>query len=417
MAELTKSAINDALQEYYDEFKLTDLLAIESPFLGMLMRGKFLGRGQPIPMVTDPGQASLSASYSVANTNRAPATFKRFMLEDVRRIYTVGGIDRDVIDLAQTPEAAFADVRTEVDAKLKFTARELASTLWRSENGLCGEISTISEGGGQTTIVVKDPADIRNLGPGARLVGSATAAGALRDSGAVYTVVSVVHSTGTIVVTGTAATTSLWAINDFLHRAGNAPNGGTAVVPSGLADWIVGSGVSATLWRGVDRSVSPDLLAGISLAIGTSSIREACSELAARLMANGGRPDVLWVNTLRFSELEMELDGVATHEKIIPRGVSPEVAAMIGYNAIRIAAGNGSIRIMSDPFCPYKRAYMLTMDTIKFLEIGGKRQPRLRDMGGGDFLQMQDADAVKFQTEAKGDLAVSNPGANGVLTF
>jgi hypothetical protein len=413
MADLDASAFSAALKEYYDEAKLTDLTAMQSPMLGMLRKGKFLGRGVPIPMVSDPGQASMSGTFSVANTNRAGATYQRFLLEDPGRIYAIGGIDRDVIDLASTPRAAFESVQVEVDAKLTFTAKELAHTAFRSENGLCGKIASWVEGGGKTTIVVEDLADITNLGVGARLVASATEAGALRDSGAVYPIESITYSTGTIVLTGTTNATSSWVNGDYLHRAGSAPNGGSVIYPSGLQDWIKGSGVSATAFRGVNRSANPELLAGTVVAIGSSTIREAIGELAAMLMSRGGMPDVFWVHPRRFQEIEQELDSLASHEKVTPSNVT----ATIGYNAIRLAAGNGAIRIMSDPMCPYTKGFMLTMSTWSFLEIGGKRQPRLRDMHGGQFLQLQDADAVKFQAEAKGDLACSNPGANGILTF
>lgn len=420
MAALDPAAMSAALKEYYDESKLVDLTANESPFLNQLPRGKFIGNGVPVPMITDPGQGSLSGRYTVANTNRMPADLKRFFLQKHGRLYAIGEIDRDVIQLAETPKGAFEGITAETNAKLKFVAKELAHTLFRGENGVCGTVSTITANApsaGLTTIVVSDPADVQNLGPGAELVASATPAGALRGGGAAYTVVSVVQATGTIVVTGTPIATSAWAVGDSLHREGNAPAGGDVVVPLGLGDWIVGAGVSSTPFRGVDRSVNPDRLAGVSLAIGSMSVREAISRLAAHLFVNGGNPDTLWVHPLRFTELEMELDSAAVHEKVIPRGVSAEVRAMIGYNAIRIAAGNGSIRIMSDPFCPYTRAYMITTSTWKFLDLGGVRMPSLVDMGRHGLLNMENADAVKYQVEAKGELMCNNPGANGVLTF
>ncbi|MEQ9074100.1 MAG: hypothetical protein RLP09_09605 [Sandaracinaceae bacterium] len=413
MAELDATAMSAALKEYYDEGKLTDLVALQSPLLGMMPKGKFIGKNVPYPMVTNPGQAAMSGTYSTANTNRAPAGFDRFVMTTPGRIFAIGGIERDIIDLAQTPKGAFDDINAEVEAKLDFVARELAHTCQRSENGLCGKIASITEGGGQTTIVVEDFADVANLGAGANLVASATAAGALHAA-TTYPVVSVVHSTGTIVLTGTAATTSSWAVGSFLHRDGSATAGGTAKYPSGLLDWIPDTApTSGDSWRGVDRSVAPDKLAGIRVDASASQVREAASEMAARIIANGGMPDRLVVHPIRYSILEQELDSLATHEKVPARNTT----AQIGYNGLRIAAGNGSVVIVSDPFCPYYRGYMLTMRTWKFLEIGGKRQPRLRDMGGGRFLQMEDADAVKFQCEAKGDLACSNPGANGVIKF
>lgn len=419
MADLDSAAMSAALLEYFDEQKLTDLLMLESPMLAMIRRGKFLGRGIPIPMVTDPGQASMSGTFATANTNRAPAKYKRFLLEDPGRIYAIGSIDRDIIDLAQTPRAAFADVQVEVDSKLRFIARELAHTLFRSRNAVCGVIASYTEdspAAGQTTIVVEDPTDIANLGEGANLVASATAAGALRAATA-YPVVSVVHSTGTIVVTGTVNATSGWDVGDSLHREGSAPNGGDPIYPSGFEDWLVGANVSATTFYSVDRSVNPELLSGTVVSLGSSSIREAISALAAKLRARGGKPGMLWVNPLKFQELEMELDGVATVEKIVPSGGSPQIAAQIGFNVLRVAAGNGHVSIASDPLCRYSRGHMLDMSTWSFLEIGGKRQPRLRDMHGGQFLQLADADAVKFQGEAKGDLACSNPAANGSIDF
>lgn len=419
MADLDPAAYSPALKEYYDDVKLTDLTANESPFLNQLPRGKFIGNGVPVPMITDPGQASMSGTFATANTNRAPADYKRFFLQNHGRLYAIGEIDRDVISLAETPKGAFEGIVAETNAKLTFVGKELAHTLFRGEAGDCGVIKTLTEGSpsvGKTTIVLADPADAQNLGPGARLVASLLPAGALRAA-TVYPVESVVPSTGTIVVTGTPLTTSSWALGDTLHREGNAPNGGSVIVPTGLRDWIQGAGVSATTFRGVNRALNPERLAGVLLPIGTMSVREAISRLAALLFTMGGAPDTLWVNPLRYTELESELDSAATHEKVIPRGVSPEVRAMIGYNAIRIAAGNGSIRIMSDPFCPYLRAYMVTTRTWKFLDLGGVRMPSMVNMGKAGLLNMENADAVKFQVEAKGELMCTNPGANGVLTF
>lgn len=415
MSDLTASAMSDALKEYLDESKLTDLVALQSPMLGLMPKGKFLGRNVPYPMITEPGQASLSASFSVANTNRAGATYDRFLMSTPGRIYAVGGIERDLIDLASSPKGAFRDVTIEVESKLAFVARELAHNCFRSENGYIGQLSTAAEGGGNTTLTFADPASVANLGPNARVVAAATAAGALRDSGTVYTVDAVDHTAGTATLTGeTAITTSSWGTTDFVFRAGDAPNGSTALRPSGLADWIPDTApTSGDSWRSVDRSVSPTKLSGIRVDASTSQVREAVSEVAARIISNGGMPDVLFVHPLRYSVLEQELDSMATHEKIPARNVT----AQIGYNAIRISAGAGSVRIVADPFCPYYRGYMLDMRTWKFLEIGGKRQPRLRDMHGGQFLQQEDADAVKFQAEAKGDLACTDPGANGVLKF
>ena len=414
MADLDSAAMSDALKEYYDESKLTDIVALASPFMAELRKGAFLGKGVPYPMITDPGQAALSGTFATANSGRVGATYDRFLMSDPGRIYAIGGIERDVIDLASSPRGAFEDVRAEVGAKLDFVARELAHTLFRTENGVCGVIQSIAEGGGNTTITVTDPADIANLGPGAPLLASATAAGAVR-SATTYIVDEIDHVAGTIVFNGqTAATTDSWAAADFLHRNGSAPNGSSAIYMSGLDDWIpsVTTGLG-TAFRGVTRDANPTKLAGIRVAATSSQVREAASEMAARIIANGGRPDRLYVNPLRYAILEQELDSHATVEKIRPGNIS----AQVGFNALRVAAGSGSVMIVADPFCPFYRGYMLTMNTWKFHEIGGKRQPRMRDMGNGDFLQQQDADAVKFQCEAKGDLGCSNPGRNGVIVF
>lgn len=418
MAELDLTAMFAALKEYHDESKLTDIVALQSSLLGLMPKGKFLGRGQPYPMITDPGQASLSGDYAEANTNRVGATYERFMMSNPGKIYAIGGIDRTLLAMAESPKGAFESAKADVGAKLAFVARELAHTAFRTENAVCGTVSTIAEGGGQTTIVVTDHADLANLGPGARLVASATAAGALRAA-TVYPVVSVNHSTGTIVLTGTAATTSSWAIGDSLHRAGSATAGApTAIYPSGLGDWLPDDAPVAGVdsWRTVDRGTLPDKLAGIRVDATTSQVREAVSEMAARIIANGGSPDLLFVHPLRFSILEQELDTTATHEKIMARDVS--AGTKIGYNFIRIAAGNGSVKIVSDPFAPFKRGYMLTMKTWRWHGVGGQAQPRMRGMdGGGNVQQMENADAVKFQCEAKGDMGCNNPGANGVIKF
>lgn len=410
MAELDVSAMSDAMKELYSGGKLTDLLKLMSPFLGRIRRGAHKGRNVPYPMITAAGQAAISGAFATANSNRAPATFDRFLMENPGKIFAIGGVERDVIDRAKDAESAYQDFKSETKAKFDLVLRELAHTLQRTENGVCGVISSISEGGGQTTIVVEDFSDVVNLGPAANLVASATAAGALRDSGTVYPVVSVDHTAGSIVLTGTAATTSSWAVGDSLHREGSAPNGSSPVYMSGLQDWLVDN-VTATLFRQVDRSVLPDKLAGVHVTASTSQIREAASELGARIRANGGNPSLALAHPVKFHELEMELDALATHEKVPARFTT----AKIGYDGIRVA---GVGIILPDPFTPYNKMPILDEDTWAFLEIGGERQPRFRRYRNGDvLLDMENADAVKFQAEAKGDLACSNPGANGMIHF
>lgn len=414
MGDQTISGWSGALKQYYDDQKLTDMQARKSALLGMIRRTTWAGKGKPLPMITDPGQAALSGTYSTANTNRVGASTAQFLAAHFGKIFAVGGIENDVLDAAMDTRSAFDDLRRETGAKLDFVSRELAHTLFRGQNASCGVISAISEGGGQTTITVTDFADIANLGAGANLVAASAAGGALRGSGADYPVVSINRSAGTIVLTGTAATTSSWAAGDVLSREGSAPNGGDRIVPSGFADWIPDTApTSGDSHYGVDRSSDPDKLAGLRLDASSGSVKEAVSEMAARILANGGEPDTLFVNPIRYQVLEMELDSFASHEKIGPRNAS----ATIGYNAMRVAAGNGSVRIVSDSACPFYRAYMLTLDSWEFQELGGKPQPRLQDMGNGELLQLGDADVKKFWAVAKGDLACVNPGMNGVIKF
>lgn len=409
MADLDVSAMSNALKEYTNGSKLTDLLKIASPFLGRIRRGKFVGRNVPYPMITAGGQAGVSGSFDESNTNRAPSTYGRFLMEDHGTLFNIGTITRDAIERAESPEASFKDFKVETMAKMDLLARELAHTLQRTQNAVCGTISTIAEGGGQTTIVVTDFSDVINLGPGARLVASATAAGALRAA-TTYPIVSVNHTTGTIVLTGTAATTSSWAIGDSLHRAGSAPAGGDFIVPSGLQDWLVENPTS-TPFRSVDRSILPDKLAGLHVTASTSQIREAVSELGARISANGGNANLCLAHPIRFHEVAMELDAGATHEKVPARYTT----AKISYDAISIA-GIGTI--VKDPFTPYSIMPVLDENTWAFLELGGKSMPRFRRYRNGDILlDQEDADGVKFQPEAKGDLACSNPGANGLIHF
>lgn len=414
MADQSLSGWSGALKEFYDNQLLIDMQARKSAVLGLIRRTTWAGKGKPLPMITDPGQAALSGTYATANTNRVGATTDQFISSTFGKIYAVGGIENDVLDAAQDKRAAFGDLKRETGAKLDFVARELAHTVFRGQNASCGVISAISEGGGQTTITVTDFADVANLGSGANLVAAGSAGGALRDSGQEYPVATLNRSAGTIVVTGTAVTSSSWQVGDVLSRQGSAPNGGSRIYPSGFADWIPDTApTSGDSHYGVDRSSDPDKLAGLRLDASSGSVREAVSEMAARILANGGEPDVLFVNPIRYQVLEMELDSYAKHEKMGARNAS----ATIGYNSMRIAAGNGSVRIVSDSACPFYRAYMVTLDTWEFQELGGKPQPRLQEMGGGELLQVHDADVKKFWAAAKGDLACGNPGMNGVIKF
>jgi hypothetical protein len=204
----------------------------------------------------------------------------------------------------------------------------------------------------------------------------------LLGSGTVFTVTKIDDTT--ITATTAAATTDTVYQGDYIElftsRVGANPIG-----PEGLADIIpdidnrdptagsVWNTYISTNFRGVDRSVAPERLAGQfvkAAASGTTRLTDAIVNLLKKTKRAGGLNNVIIVNDETWDKIGAELDVQRNLWQAVNSGENKN-SFTAGYSNLATAFGDAFIsRTIIDPYCPENKAYMFEKEDFKFYDLG-----------------------------------------------
>lgn len=273
----------------------------------------------------------------------------------------------------------------------------------------------IAEAAGLTTITLANAADVKNFELGQYVTAAATAVGALRDTGAAYPVATVNLAAGTIVLTGTAATTSSWAAADFLFSDGDALNAGSDVMLQGFRAWIPDSAPSATTFFGVNRAVAPELLAGwrfTAAALSTTTILSTI-QAAASQMSRAGQvvmddlPRVCLINGEDMGTLMTELEATAAKNETFKRKGN-DVDAY--YEGVKIFTPIGTVECFIEGQQQQGRVMLINPESWTYHTIGA--QPEFVEEDGLRMLRKAASDAYETRLVVHPQLSCDMPVAN-----
>ena len=130
----------------------------------------------------------------------------------------------------------------------------------------------------------------------------------------------------------------------------------------------------------------------------------------ALLFREGGRPDVIFMNPLSYSELIKSLGSKVVYDLMRSSDV-----ADVFFEAVRIHLPSGSAMVVADPNCPSGRAYMLQMDTWKMYSLG--MAPKILMTDGLRFLRENNADAVEVRAGYYAQMGCTAPGWNATIAL
>jgi hypothetical protein len=374
------------------------------PLLGLLhkVKGGSTVHEQPVIFGESAGR---SRDPSIAQANKGRSQKAKILVPFGENYSTARISSLDAALAANQPKAAYADaVATEVDETSNQLANDAELGLIRAK-AVRGKIAAINS----AVITLEYRSDAKNFHPTQRLQISQVAGGALRNSGAVGTVLSVDEDTGT--VTLTVAVTTAWAaaaVGDSIYQEGDAAAGGAEKGTFSLEDWLPitppGGGDN---FGGVDRSVSPTKLAGTRVDCRNLSAKEAMLKLVSRIGENEGEPDVSLVPFAYWERLALELGSNAETE-VMGQGN----AAQFGYRALKYVGPNANVMVIPHARMPGDRIYALTKKDWTLAIAGGGLDPiqnplengQVRDDGFGYSIEMQ---SILY-------LACKAPGHSGV---
>ena len=216
---------------------------------------------------------------------------------------------------------------------------------------------------------------------------------------------------------GTTVTDSAGVViadGDFIFQDGDEPLTATQKKKiTGLAGWlppVAPAPGPGNEFFGVDRSTDPTRLAGIRYDGSAETIEEAMIGAGALLFREGGRPDVIFMNPLSYSELIKSLGSKVVYDVMRSSDI-----ADVFFEAVRIHLPSGSAMVVADPNCPSGRAYMLQMDTWKLYSLG--MAPKILMTDGLRFLRENDADAVEVRAGYYAQMGCTAPGWNATIAL
>ena len=235
------------------------------------------------------GSASYARAYAVAGN----VQYTRFTLTRVTD-YALARMNGEDYEALQSSEAAVVGAwKDRVDTAYEEAKRSLAINFFGAGDGVRGQVASAGLSG--ATITLAEPSTVTNFYVGMSITSAATKTGAI-DSGTEL-VGQVDRQNGTLTSTDVTWATGISAIANsrYLFRDGDASNGGSSVVITGLGALLVGGSSPGTLWS-ANRNVDPVALAGTSKSYATYALDEAVMDLAQLVSIQSTEKKVLYAN-------------------------------------------------------------------------------------------------------------------------
>lgn len=434
----TYAAIQAILKTKYPDGAIPTALYKNFPLVSLIKKTtNFDGDFRVVALQNERPQGSsydFTTAQGVAKggLNGGGGSYKRFQVYRTKH-YGLLRMDGETMKAAVRTSGALVDLwNQETDGVSTNELMDLEFQLFGDGTGIRATVSSYDDP--TSTVQLATPSDIVYFCTGMKLglvaaggsteYGSSTPVDSSASGEGAY-VFSIDRTAGSFVISNAAGTVAAGkkfnaafpAVGDGFVRRGdynNAPGGGTfttsnsAIGPvTGIQAWIPQT-VSATPFWGLNRTVDSVRLAGQQLNAAGLPMNEALMEAEARVAVQGvGYPDTIFINPLDLQNLKKALGSDIVYDR-----VQSNVAG-ISFKAIEYDGMNGPMKIISDPFCPRNKAFMLNMSAWELSTLGAA--PQMLDFDNNDYLRVVDADQYEVRFGHYGQNICNNPGSNIVI--
>ena len=407
-ATLNLTQFDAALKTFYTGDKVKSIVLEDNPLLALIPKmTKFVGRNMPIPVIIG-NPMGVSDTFLTAQTNAAATETRAFTITRAHG-YGVALIDNETMEASASDKGAwFAAREAEISGILRSVARSVERKLFSDGTSALGKV--VFTTGTDTYFTLADPNDIVNFELNQKLV-FGDAPGTTMRATAGY-VVAVDYDGGKVYLSATlgGAATDIdsfiasFATNDYAFVEGTNAAVTANVRFQGLRAWIPDAAPAATLFNGLDRTVSPTGLAGIRFDGSALSIEEALQKAAHKAKQFGAKPTHVLMNPVPYGDLLISLGSKVVLD------IAKSKDAEIGFEAIVIHTPVGQLKVLSCATCPSTRAFMIKLDSLKLYSMGDV--PKILDTDGSRVVRKSDADSVEVRCGFYGQMACNEPGSN-----
>lgn len=348
------------------------------------------------------------ATYSGARGNTSYGTYKKPVVDRILR-YQFGRIDNITAKATLTKKGSALDLAKEaIDDAWKGWALRNSHIIW-SDPGC--SLAQIAEDLGGNVYRLTDPRATIYFTLKMKLQASAADGNGASD--ALYAgeaiVEGVSHAAGTITLdngaalnpgTGLAAGNFVFSYDTFQQGLIGIPGWIPPTAPAQNEDFY-----------GVDRSIWPERMAG-TRSVAQEAILPATERFVAEVCFAGGEPKVLVVNSLRFSDIKLELQATTEIQVNVKTTGIPNGPTW-SFKAPVFQGPDGPMPIIPDRYAPYR--YMWALDPESFYLKSLDVWPHYADANGGILHPLEGDDASRFVMRGVGQLCCTRPVDNGVM--
>lgn len=336
------------------------------------------------------GTQGVAPTITEAQANLAQSPNYRYTVTRVR-YYSLARVSGEAQQAAQGAGAMLNLWEHEVERATYMINRELAFQFWRSGNGVRGTISA-SATVASDTLLLSDPEEAAYFSVGMRVVASATAGSALLPG--VVVVSSVDRVTGTVKTAGGNWSTQIagLAVSHKLYRYGDAPDGGTNKLLTGVAGWI-DQGASALFGlSAAQRGAAAAQLGGQLVSASGVPLEELGVDLSNRLLKQGARsPDLLVLHPNQGAKVRKALIGRSSYNRIQVKSA----VANISFKGFEVDGAEGNIATLEDITCPDGSALMTRKATWRMHTLG--KCPQILNFDKQEMLRVATDDAYEIR--------------------
>jgi hypothetical protein len=289
-------------------------------------------------------------------------------------------------------------VMNETDGVLEEMADHLAFDLLRTGTGVRGRRASISG----NIVTLTNAADVRNFKVGMPVGASSLATGLSPRAGANTTVAGISRSAGTVTLADASQITS-FSDNDYMFVPGDpgtCVEGIQAIIPFTAP-------AAAESFRGVDRSVDEQRLAGARLDLTSAPIEENIGSLATTIFDDGKVADSAFISPLNFWKVSRRLGAKVEYEA--------GRTADYGFQFINIITPGGVVKVYADPDMPADRGLVGSLADLEVKHL--KEYVHIIRDDKQMALRQATVDGIEIRARSMSQPCIYQPGSWGIFSI
>lgn len=356
------SDISSILKIWYKD-GVENLLLRDSPVVKEIGRTRVEGKQQNFAATYGAGGA-VSSKFTQAKQAAGEVVKNAEFAVVPGQIFSCYNLNGKEVQASLSKKGAYMKVAgNKLMASTAALRRTIAAAFYGNGYGVIGKVeesATVSTSGTQLSFTDGSIPAALDVGSIVQFKTDYTTA----DSTATQATVTAIEDNA---VTFTASSADIAVTTDtYIQLQGSVDSSGNGLMPMGLGGWLPKDRTSlSTSFFGVNRSTSPDRLAGVLVtASSTDKVSEAIQEAIRRVRRHGSAADLIVMNDADFLKLSKEIESTNTY--FTQTSTKSKKQASVGISEVSASFSTNFIEnIIDDPHCPKGTAYVLDKNSVE----------------------------------------------------